>query len=169
MSNSDAPSSPGGASEPGPLAALEFMLGEWEAISRPGEATGGFTFTPALLSRTIVRTNYADHPASGERPAFRHEDLMVIYVDDGQVLRAEYYDSEGHTIRYEGQLGAAGEVAFVSTPSPAGPGFRLTYRQAKSGLLDGPFEIALPQQPGTYAPYLAWSARKRTPAEGRSG
>ena len=91
---------------------------------------------------------------------------MVIYVDEGQVLRADYYDSEGHVIRYEGQLGAAGEVAFVAAATAAGPGFRLSYRQVEPGLLEGRFEIALPQPAGAYAPYLTWSARRRTCAAG---
>ena len=152
------------SSAPGPLAALQFLLGDWEAISQPGEATGGFSFTPALLSHVIVRTNYAAYLATSERPAFRHEDLMVIYVDDGQKLRADYYDSEGHVIRYEGRLEAPGEVAFVSAATAVGPGFRLSYRQVAPGLLDGVFEVASPQQPGTYAPYLAWSVRKKAPS-----
>jgi hypothetical protein len=166
MSSSEAPSSASRSTLPAPLAALQFLLGEWEAISRPGEATGGFAFTPALLSHVIVRTNYSDQPASDERPAFRHEDLMVIYVDDSEVLRADYYDSEGHVIRYEGQLGPAGEVAFVAAATAAGPGFRLSYRQVEPGFLEGRFEIALLQPAGAYAPYLAWSARRRTRSAG---
>lgn len=142
------------------MAPLHFLLGQWEAISRAGEAVGGFSFDLQLLARVIVRTNYADYPATGERPAFRHEDLMVIYLDDAQALRADYFDSEGHVIRYAGQVGAPDQVTFTSSPASAGPGFRLAYRLTDPGVLAGTFEITSPDQAGKFSPYLAWSARR---------
>ena len=143
-----------------PLAPLSFLIGQWEAQSSPGEPTGGFTFAPDLLGQVMLRTNYADYPAAPDHPAFRHEDLMVLYMDGAQTLRADYYDSEGHVIRYTGEISGTGQVAFTSEPTPDGPGFRLAYRSDADGMLTGTFEIALPQQSGKYAPYLSWTARK---------
>ncbi len=148
------------ATQPPSLAPLQFLHGRWEAISPPGEAMGGFSFEPQLLGRVLVRTNYADYPATQERPAFRHEDLMVIYLDAAQALRADYFDSEGHVIRYAGQVGAANEVTFTSPPTSTGPGFRLAYRLTDADVLAGVFEITSPDAPNTFSPYLAWSAQR---------
>lgn len=143
------------------LEALRFLLGDWEAIGEPEEATGGFRFVPQLQSRVIVRTNYAEYPATTDRPAYRHDDLMIIYFDQAQGIRADYYDSEGHIIRYAGQASPPNQVVFTSEPTPAGPGFRLSYRLGENGILAGIFEIDAPNQPCGFAPYLAWSARRQ--------
>jgi len=109
------------------LGSLHFLLGQWWADQKFGEPAGGFTFASQLQSRIIVRTNYADYPATDERQAYRHEDLMVIYCDENQTLRADYYDSEGHVIRYSGQVIEKNRVVCTSEPTGSGPGFRFTY------------------------------------------
>ena len=109
------------------LRALDFLLGSWQAISGPEEATGGFIFASQLQSHVIVRTNHADYPATSNQLAYHHEDLMIIYHDETLGLRADYYDSEGHIIRYAGKAIAPNEVVFTSEPTALGPGFRLTY------------------------------------------
>ena len=153
------------------LESLSFLLGEWQAISGPGEPAGGFTFALQALGRVMVRTNYADYPATAERPAFRHEDLMVIYIENG-ALRGDFFDSEGHIIRYAGAVGRMGEVGAVvfaslppseglpppgGDPAPGSPAFHLTYRLTTDGMLHGTFEVGAP---GGFIPYLAWSAKK---------
>jgi len=143
------------------LSSLNFLLGHWQALSKPGEPTGEFSFVSQLQSKVIVRTNLADYPATSERPAFRHEDLMVIYCDEAQNLLADYYDSEGHVIRYSGQTIGDAKVVFASLPGMPGPGFRLTYRLEEEGTLTGSFEVASPGEPNVFNPYLNWSAVKR--------
>src|SRR5712692_11876698 len=96
---------------PAPLAPFQFLLGEWEGIGDQG-ATGVFMFAPGVQGRVIVRTNYSNTPPSGGRPASRHDDLMVMYVDAG-IVKAEYFDSEGHVIRYVADT-RPGEVVFLS-------------------------------------------------------
>jgi hypothetical protein len=135
-------------------------LGKWEAISGPGEATGSFSFALQLQSQVMIRTNYAEYPATSERPADRHDDLMLIYWEEALGLRADYYDSEGHVIRYAGQVVGLHEVVFTSEPTDSGPGFRLSYQLQNDGTLHGAFEIAARNQPGVFAPYLSWSARR---------
>lgn len=162
MSLNDSSSQPVNAepADQNPLDALQFLLGEWEAISQPGEATGGFTFESRLLQHAILRTNYSEIPASKDQPASRHEDLMVVYLEGAKTLRADYYDSEGHVIRYLVQVQAPGEASFTNDPAAPGPGFRLTYRLAEDGILHGAFEISPPGQPGEFSPYLTWSGRR---------
>ena len=95
---------------PAPLAAFQFLLGQWEGIGDQAGATGGFTFAPSVQDRVIVRTNYSDTRATGGKPASRHDDLMVIYIDAG-VVKADYFDSEDHVIRYVAEA-RSGEVMF---------------------------------------------------------
>lgn len=143
---------------PAPLAALQFLLGTWQAVGDPTGATGGFTFAPTVQDRVIVRTNYSNTPASGDKPASRHDDLMTIYVEAG-IVKADYIDSEGHVIRYVAQT-RDGEVRFVSEIKPFEPRYRLTYTKRSADAIDGKFEIAPPGTPEAFAPYLGWTARK---------
>ncbi len=147
--------------ERGLLDRLGFLLGQWQAVSKPGEPVGGFTFTLQLQSRVIVRTNYADYPAANERPAFRHEDLMVIYEGEDHNLQADYYDSEGHVIHYAGEALETHQVSFTSKSTISNPGFRLRYHMDDNGHLIGSFEIAPPNQSETFMPYLNWSAVRK--------
>jgi hypothetical protein len=142
------------------LETLNFLLGDWEAIGEPGEAKGGFRFVSQLQSRVIVRTNYAEYPATTDLPTYRHDDLMIVYYDEMQGLRADYYDSEGHVIRYAGQASPPNRVVFTSEPTASGPGFRLSYQLGENGILAGTFEIASLNQPGGFAPFLSWSAHR---------
>jgi len=142
------------------LDSLSFILGKWQAVSKPEEPTGGFEFSHQLQSKIIVRTNFADYPATNERPAFRHEDLMIIHQDADEGLRADYYDSEGHVIHYTGRITGNNQVIFSSSPTASTPGFRLGYTLDHDGKLNGSFEVAQPNQPDSLTPYLAWSAIK---------
>ena len=143
-----------------PLSALEFLVGEWEAIgTAPGES-GGFGFAFAVQGRVLVRTNYADYAASDRGPASRHDDLMTIYAENG-LIKADYFDNEDHIIRYTAQIRGAKDVVFVSDAKASEPRYRLSYSMGADGLLKGQFEIAPPGAPDAFKSYLAWTSRKR--------
>jgi len=128
-----------------PFAALEFLLGTWEGEGSgdPGQGTGEFSCAMDLQGMVMVRRNRADYPATKDRPASRHEDLMVIFSESGK-LRAHYYDNEGHVIRYEvGDPDSQGAVQFLSEAN-AGPRFRLTYMPIGKQKLSLRFDIATP-------------------------
>ena len=148
----------GRGESPAPLASFQFLLGQWEGIGDQAGATGGFTFAPSVQDRVIVRTNYSDTPATAGKPASRHEDLMVIYIDAG-IVKADYFDSEDHVIRYVAQ-GRSDEVVFVSEIKPSEPRYRLSYNQVSATTLKGTFEVAPPGKPESFAPYLSWTARR---------
>jgi hypothetical protein len=142
----------------GPLAPLQFLLGEWEGTGDQAGATGGFTFARGVQDHVIVRTNYSNTPAGNGRPASRHDDLMVIYEEAGRI-KADYFDNEGHVIRYVAET-RAGEIAFLSEIKSAEPRYRLTYTRGPASTLTGRFDVAPPGQPEAFTAYLSWTARK---------
>lgn len=142
------------------LSHLRFLLGDWRAIDTPAGETGTFTFRLAVQDHVIVRTNEASYAATADRPASRHDDLLVIFSENGS-LQADYFDNEGHVIRYAVQTPAPNVATFVSEPSAREPRYRLTYRGDAHGALAGSFEIAPPGSPDAFTPYLAWKARRR--------
>lgn len=99
--------------------ALQALVGDWvgEGGGGPGQGIGGFSFQPDLKSAVYVRKNRADYPPQEGRPAYSHEDLMVVYRDGGKV-RAFYYDNEMHLIHYT--VTASGDaIVFLGTSRPA--------------------------------------------------
>jgi hypothetical protein len=153
---------PAAAPAPAELEPLAFLVGEWPATGtgQPGAGTGTATFTRDVQDKVIVRTSFADYPAAGDKPASRHDDLMVIYAAPGGA-RADYYDSEGHVIRYVVQSPAPGQAVFLSDAAVGGPRFRLAYTLAAPGVLKGEFAIAPPGAPEAFKPYLTWESHKK--------
>ncbi len=147
-----------GAEPPASLAAFRMLIGEWRALDDPSGATGGFTFAFAVQDQVIVRTNHSDSPAANGKPASRHDDLMVMYVEGG-IVRADYFDNEGHVIRYVAEA-RSNEIVFLSEIKPAEPRYRLAYQRGSEGALNGRFDIAPPGKPDAFSPYLSWTARR---------
>jgi hypothetical protein len=142
------------------LSALRFLIGDWQAIDTPPGETGAFTFKGAVQDHVIVRSNEARYAATAEHPASRHDDLLVIYSENGSI-KADYFDSEGHVIRYAVRTRQPNAAVFVSDPHAREPRYRLTYTAGANGILTGSFEIAPPGSPDSFKPYLSWKARSR--------
>jgi hypothetical protein len=145
-----------------PLEPLHFLAGTWEAAggAKEMQGAGKTTFEVVNQGHAMVRKNFASYPATPQRAAYRHDDLMVIYPD-GSRVRADYFDSEGHIIHYTVTIASDGSAVFVSDVIANTPRYRLTYApDAKTGTVQGKFEVASPATPETFAPYLAWSAHR---------
>jgi len=133
------------------LAPLQFscrrMGSDWRAwrIRR-------FGFAFSVQGRVLVRTNYAEYAASDRGPASRHDDLMVIYAENG-AIHADYFDNEDHIIRYTAQVRGATDVVFVSEARASEPRYRLSYSMGADGTLKGQFEIAPPGAPAAFKSY----------------
>jgi len=147
------------AQAPRGLDALAFLVGDWDAIDSPPGESGAFVFSMAVQDHAIVRTNYAKYAARDGRPASRHDDLMLIFVEDN-AIKADYVDSEQHVIRYAVDTRGPREAVFLSEAKAGSPRYRLTYTLGKDGVLGGQFEIASPDAPDAFKPYLSWKARK---------
>jgi hypothetical protein len=141
---------------------LRFLEGEWigEGAGQPGQTSGGgFSFRPELGGKILVRRNRAEYPATAERPAFVHEDLMVVYPDPtGKSARADYWDSEGHVIRY-GVTSDGKSAVFLSEPDEKGMRYRLTYRSTGASRVSIVFELAA--RGAEFKPYISASARRK--------
>lgn len=152
----------GPAGKPAGWGPREAMVGDWtgEGGGRPGQGTGSFSFQADLQGKILVRKNRSEYPATKEHPAFRHDDLMVVYRDEPG-LRAMYFDSEGHAIRYDlNSSPNSNAVTFVSAVEPSGPRYRLTYTPVNRDRLKIKFEIAPPGHPEEFATYIEAGARR---------
>lgn len=146
--------------------AYRFLVGEWvgEGAGAPGEASGGFSFSFELEEKILVRRNRADYPATKDKPAYSHTDLMVIYQEP-EGTRAIYFDNEGHVIRYLVSLSKdQTALVFLSEPSPSAPRFRFTYKKANNDSMTFQFDIAPPGKPEAFSKYLEGSLRRKQPA-----
>jgi hypothetical protein len=140
------------------------FLGTWEGAGGggPGQGTGSFTFAPELQGAVLVRHNYAQYLATKDKLAYRHDDLMVIYLDPRtRQMRADYWDSEEHVIHYLVELAdGKGKLVLLSDPAQAGPHYRLTYVKTGDNELKLTFEIAPPEAPEKFKTYIEASAMR---------
>lgn len=138
------------------------FLGTWQGLGsgEPGQGSGEFTFATELQGAAVVRHNYAEYPASKSKPAYRHDDLMVIYHDGKDKTRADYWDNEGHLIRYEVAL-SPDKLVFLSDAAQPGPGYRLTYLKTDANTVKITFEIAPPTDRAAFKTYIEASARRK--------
>ena len=141
---------------------LRWLIGDWTATGGgdPGQGFGGFSFHEDLQGQVLIRKNFSQYPATAGKPAYRHDDLMVIYPA-GRDFKAEYFDNEGHVIHYAVSASSDGNtITFVSDEAAPGPRFRLSYHKNSENTLAGTFEIAPPGKPDGFAKYLEWTAQK---------
>lgn len=145
------------ASQPAPADSLEplrFLLGEWTGMGQgqPGTGSGAFTFEQDLDGKILVRRSRAEYPATNDRPAFVHADLTVVFSSPAG-LGANYFDNEGHYIRYRVEVAKDQSTAtFTSEVEPGAPRYRLIYRK-EAGRVRVTFAIAPPGQPEAFKTY----------------
>lgn len=142
-----------------------YFLGEWtgEGTGEPGEGRGGFRFDFDLHGKILVRRNFAEYPATAEMPAYRHDDLMIVYQDPQQRFRATYWDNEGHIIHYAAEFSQdKNTLTFLGDIEPSAPRFRFTYQKMGNDRLSIKFESAPPGKPEGFNVYIEATAQRRT-------
>lgn len=144
---------------------FRFLIGAWISEGKPADGSGSLTLEPDLGGKILVRRNAADLPAANGRPARKHEDLMVIYKEQGgKQFRASYFDNEGHIIQYSvSPLTDQKGLVFISNPAPSGPRFRLTYTRGEKDKVAIKFEIAPPGKADGFKTYLEGTVRRKKP------
>jgi hypothetical protein len=144
--------------------AWQFLLGEWagEGGGEPGQGSAVFTFYPDLQQKVLIRKNHVDYPATPAQPAWFHEDLLIVYQDPANAVRAIYFDNEGHVIQYAVVFGKeADSITFISDVIPMAPRFRLSYKKTSDQTLSIHFEIAPPNEPDHFSVYTEGTAWRK--------
>lgn len=121
-----------------------WLMGNWagEGGGQPGQGGGKFSFSINLDSNIIVRKSHSEYPATENKPAVKHDDLMVVYKDTaGNLSKAIYFDNEGHVINYTITY-AAKSIVLASEKIPGDPAFRLTYSLLDNEIVETKFEIS---------------------------
>lgn len=164
------------AQQPGPSPnwdAWKFLIGKWvgEGTGDMGQGVGYFTFEPDLDGSVLIRKNHAQYPATKDRAAYSHDDLMIVFADPAtKQTRAFYTDSEGHVIYYTANFSNGGDtLTFLSDMLPATPRFRLTYLRTKTGHMTLTFEVAPPDQPDKFHRLIDATVRKSSEVASPSG
>jgi hypothetical protein len=115
------------------------LVGAWEGTNDDKSSSGTVTIQQDLGGKILVRRG------TNESAQGHHEDFSVIsHAHDG-TLHADYYDNEGHVIRYGITASADGkQFVFASEGPDAAPRFRLTYTLKTDDDLEILFEMAPP-------------------------
>ena len=143
--------------------ALRYLIGNWigEGGGGPGQGIGSFSFQPDVQGKVLVRRSRAEYPATKDRQAFVHDDLMIVYREsdanaDGS-LHAIFFDNEQHVIRYNVTM-FGDKIIFTSEPVRSAPRYRFTYTRVSADALRIKFEIAPPGK--DFATYIEAAARR---------
>ncbi len=143
---------------------FDFLLGEWtwSGGGQPGQAKGTSTFEPDLNGTVLLRKVHLDYPASKERAAFSHDDFLYVYHDPADdSLRAIFFDSENHVIRYAVTVAPGGDsIQFLSDAAPSGTRARMTYTKVGAESVTEKFEFAPPGKPDQFATYVEFVAKR---------
>jgi len=133
-----------------------YLIGEWinYGNGQPEQGKGSFSFTKDLGGQIIIRKNHAEFPASEKQAASSHDDMLIIYADNGGIPgRAIYFDNEGHILNYSITYSDS-SIVLIHEQKQSFPGFRLTYSKINSKRVNVKFEISYPQKPDAFKPYL---------------
>lgn len=143
----------------------DFLLGEWTAAGSsgvPGSAsTGSFTLAPDLGGKILLRRNHAEYPPANGRPGIVHDDLMIVYRENG-ATKAFYDDNEGHVIRYNVSFSPdKKKITLLSEKAAGAPQNRLTYEDVQPDTVKLSFEIATPDKPEEFKKYVEAVVKKK--------
>ncbi len=137
-----------------------WLIGEWqgEGDGNPSHGSGGFTLKPDLNEKILVRKAHSEYPATANKPATIHDDLMIIYPDySGSSSKAIYFDNEGHTINYSISYSDS-SIIMTSEKNQNMPVFRLTYRLLSDNNVNTKFEMS--QDGITFSTYVEGKSKK---------
>jgi hypothetical protein len=141
----------------------QFLMGEWagKGNGQPGQGSGTFSFTTDLEGNILVRKSHTEYPAVNNKPAFHHDDLLIVYKDNtGNPSKAIYFDNESHTINYDVTY-VDNSIVLTSKVIQNAPRFRLIYNQLDNKKLNVKFEMTSPQNPDDFKTYLEGQATRK--------
>ena len=142
---------------------FQFLIGEWvgEGGGASGEGSGNITFYFALQDQILIRKNHTEYPATASKSAFTHDDILIHYHENN-LVRAIYFDNEGHVIHYTANFSPdSSALVLMSDVIPSAPRFRFTYTKLDNKRLKVSFEIASPGKPEEFSKYLDGVVKKK--------
>lgn len=133
------------------LAPLGFLVGNWDSgegkvADTGGTSKGGSIFTVESDGAAILRRDHTELFDKAGKPAGGFHQTMLIYAE-GEKLKADYVDGEGHAIHYTGITVTAGKaVTFmgITQADRQGPTFKLTYEMKGPDMLLVNFGMTAP-------------------------
>ena len=140
----------------------QYLMGEWkgEGSGQPGDGSGMFTLKPKLDANILERKSKTEIAATAARPAFLHEDVMIIYNNKGgNPVKAIYFDNEKHVINYDITY-SDNKIVLTSEANPAMPRFRLIYEKLEDKVMNTRFEMAMPNAPDEFKMYIEGKSKK---------
>jgi hypothetical protein len=138
----------------------DWLTGDWkgEGSGQPGQGSGAFSFSFDLDRNIIIRKSHSIYPATQSKPATKHDDLLIVYLDvTGNPNKAIYFDNEGHTISYTITYSDK-SIMMTSDKIPDTPVFRLVYTLVDSETINTRFEMS--QDGDKYTPYIEGKSKK---------
>lgn len=143
------------------FAALQFLVGNWEAEPSPAVTVAKTDFALDLQGKAIVRHNHVEYPPVAGKPGYTHDDMLVAYREVKPVAtKGLYLDSDGYYARYTVTSGAPGQAVFVSDVIPGFPRYRTTYALLPDGRLSTAIEVSPAGKANAFAPFLQWLSKR---------
>ena len=142
------------------FAALQFLVGNWEAEPTATVTVARTDFALDLQGKALVRHNHAEYPAANGKPPYTHDDLLVVYREVKPVAtKGLYLDSDGYYARYTVTSSAPGQATFVSDVIPGFPRYRTSYAFLPDGRLSTSIEVSPAGKANAFAPFLQWMSK----------
>jgi hypothetical protein len=138
-----------------------WLMGEWvgEGSGIPGQGGGVFSFKLDLDKKILVRKSHSEYPATHDKPAILHEDLLIVYPDKtGSPGKAIYFDNESHVIQYTITYSEK-SIRLTSDKSSNAPVFRLTYVYLDDSTVNTKFEMS--QDGEKFMTYIEGKSKKK--------
>lgn len=143
------------------FAALQFLVGSWEAEPSLVVTVAKTDFTLDLQGKAIVRHNHVEYPTVAGKPGYTHDDMLVTYREVKPVAtKGLYLDSDGYYARYTVTSNAPGQATFISDVIPGFPRYRTTYALLPDGRLSTAIEVSPAGKANAYAPLLQWISKR---------
>jgi hypothetical protein len=123
---------------------VNWLTGEWkgEGSGQPGKGGGSFSFSYDLEKNILVRKSHSEYASNDGKSPIVHEDLMIVYsIQGGRQLMADYFDNEGHIIKYLVSV-SENSVIFLSEKQDNAPVFRLSYTLLDEATANVRFEMS---------------------------
>ncbi|MDB5228527.1 MAG: hypothetical protein JWN78_2720 [Bacteroidota bacterium] len=138
---------------------FNFLTGNWTGSGKDakGDVNGTFSFKLDLNKNILVRKSHSVYQSKGTKAS--HDDLLIIFKDNTDNFKANFFDNEGNIINYNISF-TDSSVVFLSEASDKAPQFRLTYTKIAPEKLKINFEFAKAGKPNEFTEYVSGYAVK---------